>query len=152
MNQVSGKEGLVNVLKYFVSPLTREINDDGSPQEVKTLAQEVSELIKGNIIFRTFSVSNFFYDFICLDEYFDWYAGLVGTEAYSEAVLSANRILAVRRRERQAVRKAESVTQPEKIAQLRIKKHFAKRVAKKVKIARLKGVKPKLKNLAMKRK
>lgn len=78
--------------------------------------------------------------------------GLVGTEAYSEAVLSANKVLAVRRRDRLAVRKAEGVTHPEKIAQMRIRKHFAKRVAKKVKIARLKGVKPKLKNLAMRRK
>lgn len=77
---------------------------------------------------------------------------MVGTEAYSEAVVAASRVLAVRRRDRQAVRKAESVTRPDKVAQLRIKKHFAKRVAKKVKIARLKGVKPKLKNLAMKKK
>jgi hypothetical protein len=71
---------------------------------------------------------------------------------YSEAVVAANRVLAVRRRDRQAVRKADSVIRPEKAAQLRIKKHFAKRVAKKVKIARLKGVKPKLKNLAMRKK
>ncbi|KZS08061.1 Small subunit processome component 20 [Daphnia magna] len=86
LNQVAGKEGLANVLKFFVSPLTRDINDDGSPKEVKDLAQEVSELIKG----------------------------LVGTEVYSEAVVAANRILAVRRRDRQAIRKADSVTRPEK--------------------------------------
>ncbi len=49
LNQVAGKEGLATVLKFFVSPLTREINDDGSPQEVKNLAQEVSELIKGSV-------------------------------------------------------------------------------------------------------
>lgn len=49
LNQVAGKEGLANVLKFFVSPLTRDINDDGSPKEVKDLAQEVSELIKGII-------------------------------------------------------------------------------------------------------
>lgn len=47
LNQVAGKEALLPVLKFFVSPITREINDDGSPQEVKTLAQEVSDLIKG---------------------------------------------------------------------------------------------------------
>jgi len=47
LNQVAGKEGLGTVLKFFVSPLTRDINDDGSPKEVKDLAQEVSELIKG---------------------------------------------------------------------------------------------------------
>jgi hypothetical protein len=70
---------------------------------------------------------------------------------YSEAVVAANRILAVRRRDRLAIRKADNVIHPEKVAQLRIKKHFAKKVAKKVKIARLKGVKPKLKNLAMKK-
>lgn len=51
LNQVAGKEGLEPILKFFVSPLTREINDDGSPQEVKTLAQEVSELIKGNALY-----------------------------------------------------------------------------------------------------
>lgn len=50
LNQVSGKEGLASILKFFISPLTRDINDDGSPKEVKSLAQEVSELIKG--IFR----------------------------------------------------------------------------------------------------
>lgn len=67
-------------------------------------------------------------------------------------MVAANRVLALRRRDRQALRKAESVTRPEKVAQLRIKKHFAKRVAKKVKIARLKGMKPKLNNLAMRKK
>ena len=77
--------------------------------------------------------------------------GLVGTEMYSEAVVAASRVLAARRRDRRAVQKAEFVTQPDKAAQMRIKKHFAKRVAKKVKIARLKGVRPKLKNLAMKK-
>jgi hypothetical protein len=50
LNQVAGKEGLETVLKFFVSPLTRDINDDGSPKEVKDLAHEVSELIKGTII------------------------------------------------------------------------------------------------------
>lgn len=76
----------------------------------------------------------------------------MGVETYSEAVIGANRVIAVRRRDRKVGRKAEGVTNPEKVARLRMKKHFAKRVAKKVKIARLKGAKPKLKDLAMKRK
>ena len=37
-------------------------------------------------------------------------AGMVGTEAYSEAVVAASRNLAVRRRDRSAARKAYSVT------------------------------------------
>ncbi len=36
------------MLKFFVPPLTREINDDGAPEEVRNLAQEVADLIKGN--------------------------------------------------------------------------------------------------------
>jgi hypothetical protein len=48
LNQVSGKEALTSMLKFFVPPLTREINDDGAPEEVRNLAQEVAELIKGN--------------------------------------------------------------------------------------------------------
>lgn len=48
LNQVSGKEGLLPVLKFFVPPLIRDIEDDGAPEEVKTLAQEVADLIKGN--------------------------------------------------------------------------------------------------------
>ena len=47
LNQVRGKEGLLPNLKFFVPPLTREVNDDGAPEEVKNLAQEVSDLIKG---------------------------------------------------------------------------------------------------------
>lgn len=77
---------------------------------------------------------------------------MVGTEAYSEAVVTANRNLAIRRRDRQSARKAESVIRPDKTAQLRIKKHFAKRVARKIKIAKLKGARPKLKDLAFKKK
>lgn len=76
---------------------------------------------------------------------------MVGTEAFSEVVVTASRNLAVRRRDRQAVRKAETVTKPDKTAQIRIKKQFAKRVAKKVKIAKLKGARPKLKDLAFRK-
>jgi len=65
--------------------------------------------------------------------------------------VKANCNIAVRRQKRVAAKKAESVTKPDKIAQSRIKKHFAKRVAMKVKIARLKGVRPKLKGLVKKK-
>lgn len=66
-------------------------------------------------------------------------------------MVKANCNIAVRRRKRAAAKKAESVTKPDKTAQLRIKKQFAKRVAKKVKIAKLKGVRPKLKGLIKKK-
>lgn len=56
INQVNGKEGLMPVLKFFVPPLTREINDDGAPEEVKNLAQEVAELIKGFFSFLSSSL------------------------------------------------------------------------------------------------
>lgn len=72
---------------------------------------------------------------------------MVGTEAYSEAVMTANKNLALRRRDRKSLRKADSVTRPEVTAKLRIKKQLAKKVARKVKIAKLKGTKPKLKRL-----
>lgn len=74
--------------------------------------------------------------------------GLVGTEVYSEALMKANRKLAVRRRERKAVRKADNVTRPELAAKLRMKKQLAKKIARKVKIGKLKGRKPKLGKLA----
>ena len=47
LNQVAGKDALVDVLKFFVPPLTREINDDGAPEEVRNLAQEVADVVKG---------------------------------------------------------------------------------------------------------
>lgn len=49
--QVSGKEGLTEMVKYFVPPLAREMGDDGAPQEVRNLSQEVAEIIKG-LIFK----------------------------------------------------------------------------------------------------
>ncbi len=61
---------------------------------------------------------------------------MVGTEAYTEAVIAASRKLAVRRRDRSAARKADSVIRPERTAQHRIKKYLAKRLAKKVKVAK----------------
>lgn len=76
---------------------------------------------------------------------------MVGTETYSEALVAANSVLSARRRDRLAARKAEFATQPEKAVHKRLKKHFAKRVAKKVKIARLKGFRPQLKNLSAKK-
>jgi len=48
LSKVSGKEALTSMLKFFVPPLTREINDDGAPEEVRKRAQKVAELIKGN--------------------------------------------------------------------------------------------------------
>ena len=54
-------------------------------------------------------------------------------------------LVAVRRRDRSAARKADSVIRPERTAQLRIKKHLAKRVAKKMKVAKFKGKKLKIK-------
>jgi hypothetical protein len=54
-------------------------------------------------------------------------------------------LVAVRRRDRSAARKADSVTRPERTAQLRIKEKLAKRLAKKVKFAKLKGKKLKMK-------
>jgi hypothetical protein len=47
-NQNSGKEALTSVLKFLVPPLTREINGDGAPEEVRTKAREVAERIKSN--------------------------------------------------------------------------------------------------------
>ena len=49
--QVSGKEGLTEMVNYFVPPLAREIGDDGAPQEVRDLSQEVAEIIKGSAVF-----------------------------------------------------------------------------------------------------
>lgn len=80
--------------------------------------------------------------------FFSVTTGLVGTEAYSEAVVAANRSLAVRRRDRNTARKADSVVRPERSAHLKMKKHLAKRVAKKVKIAKIKGKRLKLKDMA----
>lgn len=60
LKEVAGKEAVIPVLKFFVSPLTREINDDGSPAEVKSLAQEVSELIKGNFVSYFFLFCSYF--------------------------------------------------------------------------------------------
>ena len=47
LNQISGKEGLLPMLKFFIPPLIREINDDGAPKEVREHAQQVAEIIKG---------------------------------------------------------------------------------------------------------
>jgi hypothetical protein len=147
LNQVSGKEALTSMLKFFVPPLTREINDDGAPEEVRNLAQEVGELIKGNekkLVYpgaglgSTREVLGFNVLFFSL-------AGMVGTEAYCQAEVAASRNLAGRRRDRTAARKADSVIRPERTAQLRIKKHLAKRVAKKMKVAKFKGKKLKIK-------
>ena len=62
LHQVSGKEGLTEMVKYFVPPLAREMGDDGAPQEVRDLSQEVAELIKG---------------WICQDFYFYWYSSSI---------------------------------------------------------------------------
>lgn len=37
------------MLKFFVPPLIREINDDGAPKEVREHAQQVAEIIKGKL-------------------------------------------------------------------------------------------------------
>ncbi len=59
--------------------------------------------------------------------------------------MAASQNLAGRRRDRNAARKADSVIRPERTAQLRIKKNLAKRVAKKMKVAKYKGRKLKIK-------
>jgi len=57
-------------------------------------------------------------------------------EAYSAAVVTASRHLAVRWRDRSAAREADIVTRPDRTAQLRVEKYLAKRLAKKVKVAK----------------
>ena len=108
-NKVVGKEALTSVLKFLVLTLTRRISDDGEPGAVSNRAQQVAERIKGNKsvyleagLRKTCEMLGF--NPILL------IAGMVGTEAYSEAVVAASRNLAVRRRDRSAARKAYSVT------------------------------------------
>lgn len=146
LNQSAGRDGVLPMLQFFIPPLTRETNDDGSPEEVKKLSQEVAELIKGLYTLELYSLK-----ILVINDFYSYFLGIVGTEAYSEALVKANCNIAVRRRKRVAARKAESVTKPDKTAQLRIKKHFAKRVAKKVKLAKLKGTRPKLKGMVKKK-
>ena len=66
-------------------------------------------------------------------------AGMVES-AYFEAEAAANKKLDERRRDRTAARKADSVIRPERTAKLRIKKHLAKRLAKKMKVAKFKEI------------
>ncbi len=54
LHEVGGTEALKAVLKFFVPPLTREINDDGAPEEVRNFAQEVADLVKGLLFYFHF--------------------------------------------------------------------------------------------------
>ncbi len=93
-------------------------------EEVRNRAQEVAERMKGNELvylgagLRKTSEMLGFNPILFI-------AGMVGTEAYSEAVVAASRNLAVRRRGCSTARKADSVTRPKRTAQSRIKKHLA---------------------------
>lgn len=49
LNNFGGKDKVLPMLQFFIPPLTREANDDGAPEEVRKLSQEVAELIKGYI-------------------------------------------------------------------------------------------------------
>lgn len=66
LHQVSGKEGLTEMVKYFVPPLAREMGDDGAPQEVRNLSQEVAEIIKG-LIFEKCPV------LVCIFKLLNWF-------------------------------------------------------------------------------
>jgi hypothetical protein len=50
LNHFGGKDSVLPMLQFFIPPLTREANDDGAPEEVRNLSQEVAELIKGSIV------------------------------------------------------------------------------------------------------
>ena len=67
---------------------------------------------------------------------------MIGIEAYNEVAVDASRNLTV-----SVINCAarEADIRPGRTAQLRIKKHLAKRLAKKVKLAKLKGKKLKMK-------
>jgi hypothetical protein len=117
LDQVAGKEALTSVLKLFVPPLTRQISYNGPPEEVRNRAQGVAkgnELVYLGAGLRKTSEMLGFNPILFI-------AGMVGTEAYSEAVAAASRNLAVRRRDRSTALKADSVTRPERTAQSRIK-------------------------------
>jgi hypothetical protein len=61
LNHFGGKDRVLPMLQFFIPPLTRETNDDGAPEEVRNLSQEVAELIKGNclLLFKTFARSGY---------------------------------------------------------------------------------------------
>lgn len=50
LNHLDGKDRVLPMLQFFIPPLTRETNDDGAPEDVRKLSQEVAELIKGSNI------------------------------------------------------------------------------------------------------
>ncbi|KAF0294971.1 Small subunit processome component 20 [Amphibalanus amphitrite] len=103
---------LAPFLHLLLPPLVREITDPSAPLELKTLATEVTDLMKRS----------------------------VGVETFTAAYTRAQLVLSQRKAERRIQRKQQLVTNPVKTARMKMQKHIKKRAAKKRKIMQDKQV------------
>ncbi|XP_037087201.1 small subunit processome component 20 homolog [Pollicipes pollicipes] len=100
---MSLEDQLAAFLHLLLPPLVREVNDPTAPLALKTLATEVTDLMKRS----------------------------VGVETFTAAYTRAQQVLSQRKVERRVQRAQELLTNPVKTARVKIQKHMKKRTAKK---------------------
>ncbi|XP_068083874.1 small subunit processome component 20 homolog [Anabrus simplex] len=108
----SSREELQDVVQHLFAPLVREMsNEEESYADLRRLAKEVAKMIKQK----------------------------VGVEEYSRLLMKLQTRLSIRRADRKKLQAQQVITEPEKAAKRKIRKHLKKKDVKKKKLDQLKG-------------